>query len=92
VCVCSLSNPAFNAHASYCHLWPVPYLFTLSHKSQDFRENVIEHKMCVLIFSTNLSETFLILRRIQLDIIIEVHGSLCNLPVILEENKAHPGL
>jgi hypothetical protein len=27
-------------------------LSTLSHKGHDFRRNVIEHKMCVLIFST----------------------------------------
>jgi len=24
VCVCSLSYPARNAHAPYCHLWPAP--------------------------------------------------------------------
>jgi hypothetical protein len=28
-----------------------PYFSTLSHKRRDFREKVIEHKMCVLIFS-----------------------------------------
>ena len=27
--------------------------FSLSHKGKDFRKNVIEHKMCVLIFSIN---------------------------------------
>jgi hypothetical protein len=30
----------------------VPCLSTLSHKLHDFQENVIEHKMCVLIFCT----------------------------------------
>jgi hypothetical protein len=30
----------------------VPYFSTLSHKRHDFREKIIEHKMCVLIFST----------------------------------------
>ena len=30
----------------------VPYFSTLSHKSHDFREKVIEHKMCVLVLST----------------------------------------
>jgi hypothetical protein len=30
----------------------VPYFSTLSHKRHDFGEKVIEHKMCVLIFST----------------------------------------
>jgi hypothetical protein len=29
----------------------VPYFSTLSHKRHDFREKVIEHKMCVLILS-----------------------------------------
>ena len=30
----------------------LPYFFTLSHKRHDFRKEVIEHKMRVLIFST----------------------------------------
>jgi hypothetical protein len=30
----------------------VPYFSTLSHKRHDFVENVIEHKMCVLILCT----------------------------------------
>jgi hypothetical protein len=29
------------------------YFSTLSHKQQDFREKIIEHKLCVLIFCTN---------------------------------------
>ena len=29
-----------------------PHFYTLSHKRCDFQENVAEHKMCVLIFST----------------------------------------
>ena len=29
------------------------YFYTLSHRWHDFRENVIEREMCVLIFSTN---------------------------------------
>jgi hypothetical protein len=31
----------------------LPYFSTLSHKRNHFRENVLEHKMCVLNFSTN---------------------------------------
>jgi len=40
---------------------------TLSHKWDDFRKNkkVIEYRMFVLILSTNLLETFLILRRTE---------------------------
>ena len=44
------------------------YFSTLSQKLHDFRKKkVIEQKMCVLIFSTNFSETFLILRRTERD-------------------------
>jgi heme/copper-type cytochrome/quinol oxidase subunit 2 len=45
----------------------VPYFSTLYHKRQDFRKKkeTMEHEVCVLIFSTALSETFLILRRIE---------------------------
>jgi hypothetical protein len=31
---------------------PPPHFSPFSHKRHDFQENVIEHKMCVLIFST----------------------------------------
>jgi len=40
-----------------------------------FEKKVIEHKMCVLIFSTMLPEIFLIIRRIDLDI-IKIHIDL----------------
>ena len=61
----------------------VPYFSTLCHKRYDFRDKVVEQKILVLIFYTTLSETFLILRIIPRDIIIHVHRSSCNLPVIL---------
>jgi hypothetical protein len=56
----------------------VSYFSTVS----QFWENVIDHKMCVLIFSTILSETFLILRRIQPDAILKLHPSSCEVPII----------
>jgi len=56
---------------------------TYSHKCYDFRENVTEHKMCVLIFSTTVTETCLIPIRIRPDIFINVQGSLCKVTVIL---------
>ena len=50
------------------------YFSILSHKRHDVRKKVIEYEMCVLMFSTTLSETFLILR-IQRDMIKNVHWS-----------------
>jgi hypothetical protein len=49
-----------------------PYFSTLSHKRHDFRKTVMEYKMCILILSTTLFEAFLILRRMQRDIVINV--------------------
>jgi hypothetical protein len=63
----------------------VPYFSTLSHKRYHFRVKVIEHKMCVLIFSTTLSETFLILKIIQRDITINVHRAVCKVPLLLSD-------
>jgi hypothetical protein len=62
----------------------VPCFSTLSHKRHDFREEKgIEYKMRVFIVSKFLFETFLILRRIQRDITINVHRSSCKVPVML---------
>jgi hypothetical protein len=66
-----------NGYWSSCKEWFLPYFSKLSHKRHDFREKVIEHKMCVLNFSTNLSETFFILRRIKRDVIINGYWSSC---------------
>ena len=49
-----------------------------SHKRHYFRRNVIEHKMCVLIFSTNVSETYLILRRIE-RVMIKMYIVYCSI-------------
>jgi hypothetical protein len=59
---------------------------TLSHKRQDFMENVFERKMRVLIFSVTLFETFLILRRIQRDIVVNVKTFSRKVPVIVQWN------
>jgi len=60
----------------------LPYFSTLPHKRHVLRENVIEPKMCVFIFSTSFPETFPILRRTERDIIIHLHKPSCKGPVI----------
>ena len=70
--VCSVKYPARNAHAPYCLLWPAPslqYFPTLSQKRHDFRKQVTEYKMRVLIFCTKFCSTFVILRRIERDMV-----------------------
>ena len=62
----------------------VPYFSTLSHKRHDFRkEKVLEYKIFVLILYATLSETFLILRKIERGITTNVHKSSYKVPVIL---------
>jgi len=68
-------------HFVYCTA--VQYFSPLSHKWHDFREKVTSHKPCVLILSVNLSEKFCVLRRIQRDVITNIHRSACKVPVIL---------
>ena len=60
------------------------YFSTLSHKWHDFTKTVTEHKKCVFRVSLQLlSETFLFLRGIHRDIIIRVHRSSREVPLIL---------
>jgi hypothetical protein len=61
----------------------VPYFSTLSHKPAQFSRKFIGHKMCVLVFSTTLSKTYLILRRIERGVIINEYRSLGKVPVTL---------
>jgi hypothetical protein len=83
MCVASLTQHATRMH--YCHVACLflPHFSTLSHKRHDFRKKATEHKMRVLIFSTTLSETYVAIRRIQRDIIINIHSFSCKVSVIL---------
>jgi hypothetical protein len=60
-----------------------PYFSALSRKRHKFRKKVTEHKMCVSISLQLVFETFLILRRNQRDIVINVKMSLCKVSVII---------
>jgi hypothetical protein len=60
----------------YCHLWPVRLYHVCKHSLTNgtiLGNNVTEHKMRVLVFSINLSERLLILRRIQRGSVINIH-------------------
>ena len=57
----------------------------LSHKRHDLQQQkyIYECKMCVLIFSAMFSVIFLILRRIQQTITVNVHSPSTKVPVVL---------
>ena len=72
--------------ALYCHLWPVRLRNIFPRcliNGRFYDEKKLFNIKCVLIFSTILSETFLILRRIQRDIFTHVHRSSYKILVIL---------
>jgi hypothetical protein len=61
----------------------VPHFDTLPHKRHNFRECVIEGKMCVdVLYYTRMFERFLILRTIHRGTVINVRGSSCKVLVI----------
>jgi len=59
---------ALGSHIVICGLPRSTVFSTLCHKWQDYRQKPLNTE-CVLIFSTILSQTFFILRRIELDMI-----------------------
>jgi len=61
----------------------VPHTLPSSHKRHGFQKNVIEHTKTVLLSLQLLSETFIILKRIQRDIFIRAQTSLRKVSAIL---------
>ena len=87
VCVCSLSYPELKSQEPYCIVVRgfsgCTIFSTLSHRLYDFRKRLLNIK-CVFWFSLQLlSETFLILRRIQRDTVINVYTSSCRISSIV---------
>ena len=75
-------------HNLHTAMWPAWLYIIFPHyliKSTILKKTVIEHKMCVLIFSTAFlfSEISLVLRITERDMIKYVYRSLCNVPFIL---------
>jgi len=77
---------AFNAPEQYyIFMGPVrAYSISLHYviNGTIFEKKIIEHK-CFFNFSAKLPETFLILRRIQRHMIINVYRPSCKVPVII---------
>ena len=72
MCVCRLSYTACNAHAPYCHLWPVPLhnIFTNYFTKDEILEKMYwTQNVCFGFSLQHLSETFLILIRIERNMI-----------------------
>jgi len=76
VCVCSLSNQAFNAHTPYCHLRPAPLYHIFPHYLINDtilgKQKTLKTKFVFRFPLPFLPEAFLILRRIERDTIKNV--------------------
>jgi hypothetical protein len=60
-------------HIVTCGLYGSTVFFHIISSAERFSKKVIKHKMCVLFPLQLLSETFLILRRIEGDMITDVY-------------------
>ena len=77
----------------YCHLWPVRLCQVFPHyliNGTIFGKTLLTIK-CVFWFSVQLlSELFLILGRVQRDIVINVHRSSCKVPFVIRSRCSGP--
>ena len=83
----SLTNPACNA-PPYCHLLPLwlHHIFWHYLINRTIFGQTLQEIKCVFWFSRQLLfETFLVVRRIQRDIVINVKTCSCKVPVMLVE-------
>ena len=88
VCICSLRYPACNARAPY-RLWPAPLYKNFPHyliKDMIFQKEAIEYKIVFIVSLQILSDTFLILKRTERDMIENIFWSSCR----KVKNKAIP--
>jgi len=86
VSVGNLRYPACKAHVSYCHLWSALLYSIFPHylTSDTFKKKRLLDINYVYWFSVQVSsKTFLILRRIWQDIIINLHWSSCKVTIFL---------
>jgi len=58
----------------------VPYFSTISHKRHGFRKNLLNLKCVIVNILKNFSRNIFFLQIIQLDTIITVYRSSCNIP------------
>ena len=85
-CVCvalGIQNSMRMRHVDTCCLLRLYNISPHYLKRHDFGKKLLNINMCALIFSKNLSESFLILRSIQRDMNVNVHRAPCKVPVIL---------
>jgi hypothetical protein len=68
-----------------CPVWLYHIFFHIISQIVRISLKVIEHKICVLIFFTKCVEKFLIVGRIQQDIIINVRRFSCKVPANLSD-------
>jgi hypothetical protein len=93
VCVCSLSYRTWNAHAPYFHLWHARLYIILPHCPINGmildKANYWSQNVCFDFSLQLLSETFLVLRRNDRDMIKTYTGPHVKYPLFLSDFNHH---